>query len=650
MVLIALILIEHEFLSQIPQVINFGGPYHFSIESTYRNKIFLSVASNTKYLDNFYNISNSGVEISNLSAIVGKNGVGKSSVLNVIRSFYIPQKHALPYSESMLLFLDKEKDLLYVDNIGENKIQIIGKEFKSIDKKSESVQTIYYYPQLDFSYNSSFDSFDDFDISFEKLLENDLEELSKKGNNEAGWGIAPTHELLFKNSMRQIRFLSSKIFTENHFFRSIYRYEQFDLAKLVFRGYVEQEAHDLPTAFRGALQKINFRLLSELNNWSSQIKLNQNNEVINQIDVNKFFLKRNIILKILSIIKFQFEKDSVYLNYGYLDNSAIYERDSKEMSGTDLFFSFIKDAKINKRSALDFEKLSNLVSVLFESINEISDVENVSNNVMIVEGETAIKILNLHSSWISSLIHYLPTLSSRDQNLVQKKSYIDGFINYQPNSRRLSSGENAFLNLFARIYDFVQNRLVEIKNLPEHKHYIILLDEADLGFHPVWKKKYIKTILQTLPLFFESIKICKSLQVIFTTHDPLSLSDLPNYNVVYLDRLHDEMVVLENNNSESCKRTFGANITDLLADSFFIEDGLIGDFAKDKINETIGWLIESKKIEDKEYYKKLIENIDEPIIRRKLAEMYDEKTKDDFYKNMLVSEMEIIKQKLNKLK
>jgi len=650
MILIALILIEHEFLSQKPQVINFGGPYHFSIQKSFKNKIVLAVNSNAKYLDNFYDISKGKVSVSNLSAIVGKNGVGKSSILNVIRSFHIQHKNALPYSDSVLLFLDKDENLLYIDTSSDYKFEIIGSQFTLVVKKPESVQTIYYYPQLDFSYNSSFDSFDAFDLSFERLLEDDLEELSKKGLNEAGWSFSPTQELLFKNSMRQIRFLSSKIFAKELSFKSIYRYEKFDLAKLVFRGYMEQEDHDMPMAFRGVLAKINLRLLSELNNWHLQVKLGHDKEVINQIDVNKFVVKRNILLKILSIIKFQFEKDAGYLNYGNLDNSIIYQNDLREMSGEDLFFSFIKDAKINERSALDSEKLSDLITVLFESIDEISDVANVSNNVIIVDGETAIKILNLHSNWISSLVHYLPTLSTKDQNLVQKRSYIDGFISYQPNSRKLSSGENAFLNLFARIYDFIQNKLVEIKNLPEHNHYIILLDEADLGFHPVWKKKFINTILQTLPLFFEALKLCKSIQIIFTTHDPLSLSDLPNYNVVYLDRLDDEMVVIDNNNLENPKRTFGANITDLLADSFFIEDGLIGDFAKDKINETIGWLKESDKVEDKEYYKKLIDNIDEQIVRRKLAEMYDEKTKDDFYKNMLESEMEIIKQKLNKLK
>ena len=67
------------------------------------------------------------------------------------------------------------------------------------------------------------------------------------------------------------------------------------------------------------------------------------------------------------------------------------------------------------------------------------------------------------------------------------------------------------------------------------------------------------------------------------------------------------------------KKTFGANISELLEESFFLENGLIGDFAKEKIEQTINWLnnCEIKKsnfnndfyIEDseKEYHLKVIE-------------------------------------------
>jgi len=72
----------------------------------------------------------------------------------------------------------------------------------------------------------------------------------------------------------------------------------------------------------------------------------------------------------------------------------------------------------------------------------------------------------------------------------------------------------------------------------------------------------------------------------------------------------------------------------LFADSFFFSNGLIGDFAINRINETIEWLHNLKKIEDNEYHKNLIANIDEPIIQRKLAEMYSDKMKDNLAKEI----------------
>ena len=44
-------------------------------------------------------------------------------------------------------------------------------------------------------------------------------------------------------------------------------------------------------------------------------------------------------------------------------------------------------------------------------------------------------------------------------------------------------------------------------------------------------------------------------------------------------------------------KTFGANIHTLLSDSFFLEDGLIGEFAKGKINEIIDFYKRIKRYE-----------------------------------------------------
>jgi hypothetical protein len=164
------------------------------------------------------------------------------------------------------------------------------------------------------------------------------------------------------------------------------------------------------------------------------------------------------------------------------------------------------------------------------------------------------------------------------------------------------------------------------RTLNASDHYVFLIDEGDLGFHPKWKIQYVNLLMNSLPFFFDLIHGNPSFQIIITTHDPLTLSDILNYNVCYLKRgsYQEQTVVLDYSNLNRPNRSFGANTTELLADSFFIDGLLIGEFAKEKIEETIDWLNEKDK-SNHDYYHAVIMNIDEPIIQRKLAEMYDYK-------------------------
>ncbi|WP_041253165.1 hypothetical protein [Flavobacterium columnare] len=144
----------------------------------------------------------------------------------------------------------------------------------------------------------------------------------------------------------------------------------------------------------------------------------------------------------------------------------------------------------------------------------------------------------------------------------------------------------------------------------------------------------MKALITTLPTLFKINNSIKNIQIIITTHDPLTLSDIPNNNIIYLKEKNQITKVLDFDDVQRPTKTFGANISDLLADSFFVKDGLIGDFAKDKIEEVIVDLnklldlkFNNKYVdisEDKKILlKETIEIIDEPIIKMKLIDMYN---------------------------
>lgn len=164
--------------------------------------------------------------------------------------------------------------------------------------------------------------------------------------------------------------------------------------------------------------------------------------------------------------------------------------------------------------------------------------------------------------------------------------------------------------------------------------YNIVLDEIELYFHPDFQKSFISDLIKNIEKIGKNFD---GINILFITHSPFILSDIPNSNILFL----------ENGKPTDKKnfRTFGANIHDILADSFFMPYGYTGKFAKEKIDETVGWLFEKyqetkviketgnlKKLATYKqdlnlktaFHHKMIMNlIDEPLLRNKLYEMFN---------------------------
>jgi hypothetical protein len=218
-------------------------------------------------------------------------------------------------------------------------------------------------------------------------------------------------------------------------------------------------------------------------------------------------------------------------------------------------------------------------------------------------------------------------LKTYQQFLASLKNLYDtpyGFMSFD--WRNMSTGEKAYLNLFSRFYyakELIRDSIDRANRFKMASHptesipktLYILIDEGEIGFHLQWQKEYIQKLVNVLPkvLSFENHSV--ELQIIFTTHSPMSLSDIPNDHILYLGNIDNKKM-----------KSFAANVSDLLAQSFFMRDGLMGNFVKEKINETIKWLNNIDDKEKSEYHLQLIQQIDEPIVRQKLIEMYANKT------------------------
>lgn len=186
----------------------------------------------------------------------------------------------------------------------------------------------------------------------------------------------------------------------------------------------------------------------------------------------------------------------------------------------------------------------------------------------------------------------------------------------------LSSGEQELLNFLSRLYDAIILRPNKFSHI--QRPYFLLLDEAEIGFHPAWQRRYLNLIIE----FLNALRLINDnipqFQIVISSHSPILLSDIPKCCTNYIER--EINCVSRNVKSEKdIKETFAANVFDLYRMSFFMNDGLIGEFAQEKIKklfnrinngETIGIVNEIKMIGDNR-------------IREFLMEKYREKHSDE---------------------
>lgn len=174
----------------------------------------------------------------------------------------------------------------------------------------------------------------------------------------------------------------------------------------------------------------------------------------------------------------------------------------------------------------------------------------------------------------------------------------------------MSSGESNLLSLYSRL--FVMRKNIDGTNYHEKtiSNYIrkfssidyeeytcktlwLLIDEADLTYHPRWQKELVGNLVEFLPLILEDAQLI--IQVIFTTHSPILLGDMPGENVIYLTADKEGNVFVESNHNKS---TFGQNIYLLFQDSFFMESPM-GEFSSGKLNEIVKKIMGYKSRIDK---------------------------------------------------
>jgi len=135
----------------------------------------------------------------------------------------------------------------------------------------------------------------------------------------------------------------------------------------------------------------------------------------------------------------------------------------------------------------------------------------------------------------------------------------------------MSSGERHLLNNLSYILYHINN-IQSVKHsiytIPQ-QHINIVMDEAELYYHPEYQRQLIKNLVRMMGICQVNVAQIKSINFVLVTHSPFVLSDIP----------HDRILFMKDGQSQSIeddKKTFAANIHDLLYNQFILDNSIGG--------------------------------------------------------------------------
>ncbi|WP_405352265.1 hypothetical protein [Nonlabens sp. Asnod3-H03] len=627
--------------------------YHFSQEYQIEPTTDKILEFPEKYID-LYSTDNLKI---NISAIAGKNGTGKSTVMelffmivnNLSRTHDKFQKH-LDNIEGLNVTLFFKTDQFYKIEVVDSDVKVFGYN-KNLKPRSNS--------------NSKFD--------FNKFFYTVAINYSQYALNskEMGYWL---NGLFHKNDGYQIPIVINPMRTDGNF--NINTENDLVQARLITNLLRRDDGKNIDfRKLTDSLEVSHINLKTHNKNKNTKILYKIEIERKREKNKGKIDLKKNEIIEI-KLIDLKVSKTEVfkflnkYHNFNLLKYFPLPEEKEYDFNNLDPFIKQSLDYlyyKVNNiaitypeyqqyfnRKAKDFypkmlsvfikklliEDTSHIVFKIKQTLNflkynhidfsrriyrvsdlskRISDV--IDNPLNKLKEENRIELLP--PPIFKTKIILKPTQATRNK----KQDQID--------FNTLSSGEKQMINSVSSLLYHLIN-LDSVFHGYKYKRINVLFDEIELYFHPELQRRYIANVIDSVKaLKFNKIK---ELNFCFVTHSPFILSDIPSENIMFLEHKHDENDKLYSKQVQTLDDTFCSNIHDLLAKSFFMDNGFMGKFSVNKVKEIISELKEIKiarlntnysfdrlRIEE---IRKTINIIGEPLLRHKLIELFKDSTED----------------------
>jgi len=418
-----------------------------------------------QYIKNFF-----GDNI-NVTAIVGKNGSGKSNIAECIA-----------FNHFIKLGNDKFILFLYYDKVNNSFFKYLGKTKKIVIKpekiKVDDLDNIFkiFYT----SGRTWFDPINERDIenSNKIVYETDMSDYTlfewyaQQIQNDYGHKLQSFKQIWFfsrtQNTLNGLKLFKSQIKFPKDLVKpkSVYINLDASFVKINYANFIQNKFGD---NYIGVLDD----LVGLANNPHNQT-----------IQENEYKLKHILLQNLISIMKL--EENDIKINFEKLSFNEYRNKDIEwHKKKIDEGWNSIKE-----KSELKEYRLDRLIELLSEK--EKFDIEKDFEDIQ--------EILDIYRIFLG----------------YGKIDFLE--LRYEP---FLSSGGEQIINVIARMYIQIEKK---IKIEPTNKFILLVLDEPDIYLHPNWQKQFINILISFLEKNYKEIDF----HLIFTTHSPFLLSDIPN--------------------------------------------------------------------------------------------------------------------------
>lgn len=590
-----------------------------------KNNKILTINKNMNYLEEFY-----GEVISDITAIVGKNGVGKTTLLNLIgrtmndRLELSNINKSRKIDDEYFLIYHVKNNIFYFEGVGNIDIRNMTgnktiNDNKTIFKSFYFEKDDYYFDiiQYDNKVNDKILYINNNYIESTHDLVNAMVEDPKESSflprvkvNDISlkeWYLAYIdlckYNMISSNEITMIFRKNENVkYAKDFIVQPLVKESLYNVDRRI--NYIEENIGDFYSHFMSCIVSYYIELSKKVcnnkanNDWNNLRKKYFNEKKYSKSDYKSIFTTCENNIK-NNISSGRDDEARVIINYIGLVNNiffSLYDLNDYIIQGIDEFQLRISGKNKNDK----IEKFFCALMDLKDFINKTFE-DNTNREDWKYEKDDL-----LYEPYKGDLNLELPTVLYR--------------IN-------ISTGEKNLIELLSHISYEVKSysEIQPLRLSREEKTYIILVDEIEDAMHLDWSRNLMNFIItyiekQSLDLGYATysyVELGVKVQLIFTTHSPFLLSDLNRNSIVALELKNG----ITKRKRDVC--SFAQNIQRIMNNEFFIQD-CYGTFAQNKIQGIIKRLNEKEELndEEKKTMKLTIDEIGEPLLKNKLDEMY----------------------------